>query len=53
MMNRRTFIGNVVVGLLAVPLAARAQQKAMPVIGILSTGSPDASAPHFARSARD
>jgi len=39
-MNRRTFIGNVVVGLLAVPLAARAQKPAMPVIGFLSLASP-------------
>jgi putative ABC transport system substrate-binding protein len=45
--NRRTFIGNVVVGLLAVPLAGRAQQKAMPVIGVLSTGSPSASSGPF------
>ena len=34
------FIGRVAGGLLAVPFAARAQQKAMPVIGILSTASP-------------
>jgi len=39
-MNRRTFIGNVVVGLLAVPPAARAQKPAMPVIGFLSLASP-------------
>ena len=46
--NRRTFVGNVVVGLLAVPLAARAQQKAMPVIGFLSSGSRDTSSPLLA-----
>jgi len=40
-MNRRTIICTVVVGLvLAVPLAARAQKPAMPVIGFLSLASP-------------
>jgi putative ABC transport system substrate-binding protein len=41
--DRRAFLGTVAGGLLAAPLAAGAQQKAMPVIGVLSTGSPSAS----------
>jgi putative ABC transport system substrate-binding protein len=43
MMDRHTFILAMASGLLAAPLAARAQQKAMPVIGVLSTGSPGPS----------
>src|SRR6266550_2648556 len=39
-MDRRTFIGSVVDGLLAAPLAARAQKSAMPVIGFLGSASP-------------
>ena len=42
-MNRRRFVGSVAGALLAVPFAARAQQKAMPVIGVLSTASPGPS----------
>src|SRR6266478_773357 len=42
-MPRRTFMAAIAGGLLAAPLAARAQQKAMPVIGVLSTGSPGPS----------
>ncbi len=39
MMDRRAFIGSFAGGLLAAPLAARAQQPALPVIGYLSSGS--------------
>src|SRR5260370_31172028 len=39
-MDRRTFIGAFAGGLVAVPLAARAQKPATPVIGFLSSASP-------------
>ena len=39
-MDRRRFVGGVAGGLLAVPLAARAQKSATPVIGFLSSASP-------------
>jgi len=38
--SRRAFVASLTSGLLAAPLAAVAQQKAMPVIGVLNTGSP-------------
>src|ERR1700740_1194689 len=42
-MDRRVFIGILAGSLLAAPLAAEAQRRAMPVIGVLSTGSPGPS----------
>jgi putative tryptophan/tyrosine transport system substrate-binding protein len=39
MMDRRTFVGRVAGGLLAMPLAARAQQPTIPMIGFLGSAS--------------
>ena len=47
-MDRRTFIGRVAGGILAVPLASRAQTSSMPVIGFLSGQSPGSWAPYVA-----
>jgi len=41
-MDRRTFIGRLAGGVLATPLAARAQQPVVPVFGILLVFSRDA-----------
>jgi putative tryptophan/tyrosine transport system substrate-binding protein len=47
-MRRREFIKGVVASPIAGPLAARAQQPAMPIVAWVHGGLPDANAPHLA-----
>ena len=47
-MDRRAFIGRVAGGVLAAPLATRAQTSSMPVIGFLGSASPAQFAPYVA-----
>jgi putative ABC transport system substrate-binding protein len=47
-MDRRRFVGSVAGALLALPFAARAQQKVMPLIGVLSTASSSDPTPFMA-----
>jgi putative ABC transport system substrate-binding protein len=47
-MDRRAFMGSVMGGLVAVPLAVRAQKAPVPVIGFLGSASPAEFAPYVA-----
>lgn len=44
-MNRRAFIASVTTALVAAPLVARAEQKALPIVGYFSARTADAEAP--------
>ena len=52
-MRRREFLGVLSGAAATWPLAARAQQSALPVIGLLQLGSPEALANRVGASARD
>jgi ABC-type uncharacterized transport system substrate-binding protein len=47
-MRRREFLGFLGGGIATLPIAARAQQQSMPLIGFLSSRSPEDSRPHLA-----
>ena len=47
-MDRRTFISTAACSVIAIPLIAQAQQPALPVVGFLSSRSPEESAAHAA-----
>jgi putative ABC transport system substrate-binding protein len=48
MMDRRTFISTAACSVIAIPFIAHAQQPAIPIVGFLSTRSPEESADHTA-----
>ena len=45
---RRKFLATLIGGAAAWPLAARAQQSTMPVVGLINLGTPDAMAHYVA-----
>ena len=47
-MDRRTFISTAACSVIAIPLIAHAQQPAVPVVGFLTSRSPEESAAHTA-----
>ena len=48
MMDRRTVIGTLACSAIAAPFAANGQRAGLPLVGFLSSRSPDESAPHAA-----